>query len=65
MPELCVEVLSESNTGEEMEEKRGLYVDEGAEEVWTCDAEDTLRFYDKEGARSSSALAPGVPDTIE
>jgi len=65
MPELCIEVLSESNTEEEMEEKRALYFDEGAQEVWTCGSEGTLHFYDENGIRPSSALAPTFPDVIE
>lgn len=65
MPELCIEVLSASNTEEEMQEKRVLYFEEGAQEVWTCNSEGELRFYDESGARSSSALAPTFPDAIE
>lgn len=65
MPELCVEVLSESNTDEEMVEKRRLYFDTGAEEVWTCDADGRVRFFDTDGERATSALAPSFPASIE
>jgi Uma2 family endonuclease len=64
-PELCVEVRSESNTDEEMTAKRRLYLDEGAQEVWICDADGRLRIFDAEGERSRSALAPTAPDTID
>lgn len=64
MPELCIEVLSASNTEEEMEEKRVLYVEEGEQEVWTCDSEGTIHFYDEGGDRAASALAPTFPDAI-
>jgi len=33
-PELCVEIVSESDTREEMQEKTQLYFDRGAKEVW-------------------------------
>ncbi len=33
-PELCVEIVSESNTHEEMREKTDLYFNKGAKEVW-------------------------------
>ncbi len=33
-PELCVEIVSESDTREEMQEKTQLYFDKGAKEVW-------------------------------
>ena len=58
MPELCIEVLSEGNTEDEMQEKRVLYFKEGAQEGWTCDVEGVLHFYDENGARTASALAP-------
>src|SRR5947209_20020295 len=33
-PEICVEVLSPRNTKAEIEEKKALYLDAGAQEVW-------------------------------
>jgi Uma2 family endonuclease len=59
-PEICVEVMSESNTWEEMEEKRALYVAAGAEEVWVVSEEGTLRFFDEE-ERERSQIAPNCP----
>src|SRR3989454_7888678 len=35
-PEICVEVLSPSNTDVEIREKMALYFDAGAREVWLC-----------------------------
>ena len=35
-PEICVEVLSPSNTDAEIREKMALYFDAGAREVWRC-----------------------------
>jgi len=63
-PEICVEVLSPTNTEAEMETKRALYFEAGAEEVWLCDAEGTLSFYDAEGERESFGRVPSFPSTI-
>lgn len=65
MPEVIVEVLSKGNTEAEIAEKRQLYFDEGAEEVWTCDADGTMQFYDADGALDHSALVPSFPDQVE
>jgi hypothetical protein len=65
MPEICVEVLSPTNTDAEMDAKRRLYLDGGAEEVWLCDAQGRMRFYDAEGPRTRSRLAPTFPARVE
>lgn len=59
-PELCVEVMSDTNTDEEMAEKRVLYRDAGAEEVWIVDQEGQIRFFAAE-EREHSALALDAP----
>lgn len=64
MPELCVEVRVEDNTDAEMREKRQLYLEEGAQEVWVCDADRHFRFFDADGERDRSALAPDCPPTV-
>jgi Uma2 family endonuclease len=64
-PEICVEVLSESNTAAEIDEKRRLYFERGAMEVWTCDMKGRLRFFVPEGERPQSTLVPSFPRTIE
>ncbi|PEN08799.1 hypothetical protein CRI93_03320 [Longimonas halophila] len=64
-PEICVEVLSPTNTEAEMEAKRALYFEAGAEEVWLCDHEGTLSFYDASGARDTSRQVPSFPAQIE
>lgn len=65
VPDLVVEVLSEGNTESEIAEKRRLYLDEGAREVWTCAPDGTLSFYDADGARDGSALVPSFPSTVD
>lgn len=63
-PEICVEVMSETNTQEEMTEKRRLYRDAGAEEVWVVDADGQVRFFADEEL-DQSALAPDFPTRVE
>ncbi len=65
-PEICVEVLSPSNTEPEMREKMALYFDAGAEEVWFCAASDVIRFVAREAARpiKKSSLCPAFPNKV-
>lgn len=65
LPEIVVEVLSESNTASEIEEKRRLYFDEGADEVWTCDPDGEITFYSPDGEIEQSALISSFPTQIE
>ncbi len=63
-PEICVEVVSGSNTDAEMAEKRRLYFESGAEEVWICTEEGNISFYNPEGQLNCSALVPEFPGTV-
>ena len=63
-PEVCIEVLSSSNTAEEMEDKRSLYFANGAEEVWICDQQGHIRFYMPGTERNGSLLFPDFPTVI-
>lgn len=65
MPELCIEVLSGSNTGAEIDAKRQLYLEGGAEEVWIVSESGEVRFYDKGGQIPASKLVGSFPDKIE
>lgn len=47
-PEICVEVLSPSNTRQEMLEKMQLYYAAGAREVWLCDEHGHMEFFIQE-----------------
>ena len=62
-PEICVEILSESNTVEEMAEKRALYREAGAEEVWIIDRDGCIRFFRDEEIEQSE-IAPEAPGTL-
>lgn len=63
-PELCIEVLSSANTDAEMRIKRQLYFDKGALEVWICNAEGRLTFFNPGGPLPRSLLFPNFPDRI-
>ncbi len=60
-PEVCIEVISSSNTKVEMEEKRQLYFLTGAIEVWICNAAGEIEFFDASGRLDRSKLVSGFP----
>lgn len=57
-PELCVEVISPSNSDGEMAEKIGLYLSRGAVEVWLVSEEERVRVFGSDGELQGSALIP-------
>lgn len=63
-PEICVEVLSPANTRAEIEEKRRLYFEAGAKEVWIASTGGEIAFFDETGEREGSGLCPGFPARI-
>jgi Uma2 family endonuclease len=62
-PEICIEVLSPSDTVEEMAEKSALYFDAGAREVWLCGLNGKITFYTPEPT-PQSAIYPEFPNEI-
>jgi len=66
-PELCVEILSPSNTKAEIEEKTALYFDAGAREVWICGPSGVMKFLASGMPRplKTSRLCPQFPKRIE
>ena len=63
-PEICIEVCSQSNTDQEMTAKRGLYFEQGAQEVWICDPNGQMFFYNSQGQLTQSKLVAGFPNKI-
>ena len=63
-PSICVEVWSNSNTAAEFLEKRGLYLDAGAIEVWECGQDGEMRFYNSSGELERSELVVKFPKVI-
>jgi len=53
-PELCVGIVSPSNSDEEMQEKMRTYLAAGAREVWLITEAGCIRYYDVDGERSVS-----------
>ena len=62
-PEICVEIMSASNTEDEMQEKRALYREIGAEEVWVVEEESIRFFWEEE--RERSEIAPDCPPAVQ
>lgn len=65
-PEICVEVWSPSNTRGELAEKKALYFEEGAKEVWFCERDGAMRFFTGPEAEAGdrSVLVPEFPTQI-
>ncbi|MEY4767892.1 MAG: hypothetical protein RL637_531, partial [Pseudomonadota bacterium] len=57
-PEICIEVMSASNTEKEMAEKRKLYFEVGAKEIWLCSENGEMRFFNVESELIYSELVP-------
>ena len=64
-PEICVEILSASNTAEEMREKALLFFEKEAQEFWLCTEEGEMSFYNRTGKLAQSFLVPDFPATVE
>jgi Uma2 family endonuclease len=63
-PELCVEVISLSNSRREINEKKALYFSQGAREVWFSKQDGTMLFFTPEGEIAQSQLFPDFPKTV-
>ena len=60
-PELCVEILSPSNSTAEMLEKTALYLQQGAKEVWICKQNGQLEIFNHTGQILQSELFAQTP----
>lgn len=63
-PDLCVEILSPSNTVMEMDEKKELYFARGAREFWMCDKNGNMTFHKNTGEIHCSELAGTFPNCV-
>ena len=63
-PAICVEVASEGNSRRELSEKKALYFEAGAVEVWFCDSMGNMAFFAPEEVLTSSHLCPDFPQTV-
>ena len=65
-PDICVEILSPSNSAAEIDQKRALYFDAGAAEVWICNFDGSMSFFvaPHHQQTSISVVCPAFPDRI-
>ncbi len=63
-PEICVEIISPSNSKQEILAKIALYFGVGAKEVWTCNLAGQMVFYDLSGVLEQSVLVPLFPKVV-
>jgi Uma2 family endonuclease len=64
-PEICIEIISASNSQKEMSEKSQLYFEAGAKEVWLCDEKGLLSFFKSKHTLIHSELVPGFPEKVD
>jgi len=64
-PEICIEVKSIGNTLEEMEFKKKLYFEAQAMEVWICNEQGEITFYNQQNELTQSLLVPYFPTQIK
>ena len=63
-PELCVEIVSPSNSREEMRIKKDLYLEAGAQEVWVVYMDSHMDIFTAEGLVENSDFSEGIQEQI-
>lgn len=66
-PEICVEVLSPSNTDSEIAEKKALHFETGAREVWLAGQDRAIEFFKSaapDAATAASEICAEFPAKI-
>lgn len=63
-PEICVEIMSASNSLAEMKDKRIAYFEAGCLEFILIDLKGFASFFSPEGQLGQSALVPGFPTEV-
>jgi len=63
-PEIVVEVISPSNVGTEIRNKRHTAFARGAREFWVCDRKGNVGFFGPRGRLTRSRLCPQFPTRI-
>jgi Uma2 family endonuclease len=64
-PEICVEIVSPSNTDDELNERKRLYFEKGASEFWLCGMSGQMSFFDPAGKIEHSRLCPDFPKQVK
>ena len=63
-PTICIEVMSPSNSRDEMADKTTRYLASGAQEVWILEESGAMSFFDSTGRRLHSGIIPAFPDGV-
>ena len=63
-PELCVEIVSPSNSREEMQIKTALYLEAGAQEVWIVYLDSHLEIFNTTGQVDNTAFSTGIQNQL-
>ncbi|MEZ5537986.1 MAG: Uma2 family endonuclease [Thiolinea sp.] len=63
-PELCVEIVSPSNSREEMRIKKDLYLEAGAQEVWVVYMNSHMDIFTPDGQVTDTAFSEGIRKQI-
>ena len=63
-PEICVEVVSPSNSEGELNERKRLFFEKGANEFWLCGLDGEVSFFDPGGPIPHSQLCPDFPGKV-
>ena len=64
-PDICIEILSPSNSASEIDEKRALYFDDAAAEVRICNLDGSISFFvGPDHHQLNSIICPAFPNRI-
>jgi len=63
-PELCVEIVSPSNSKKEMKQKTELYLAKGAQEVWVVYENTNIDIFTHTGKQEQSQFSASLVETI-
>jgi Uma2 family endonuclease len=64
-PEICVDVILAHYSEKDVMQKKSLYFEAGAKEVWLCSENGDMRFFNPEHELIHSELVPDFPLKIE
>ena len=64
VPELCVEIVSPSNSKQEMAQKTELYLAKGAQEVWVIYEGTMIDIFDHAGKREHSQFSQDLTEQV-
>ena len=66
-PEICVEIISPSNVGAELDERKAAYLAAGAKKVWLVSEDGAIRYFGAAGEkpRSDFPIAVTLPPPIK